>query len=299
MTWICNCGCGKEATHFYYKAGLSKPENNKPHSRNTWCTDYVNKEKPGIKKCDFYLIKGEEEVNQDLLKWAKVQNCWDLAEAAASVVPRVMLWGLPGTAKTSFGLRHAAKKQRPRYSLTFSEDFTTQELLGHFIPKGNVFEWHDGPVTRAWREGATLVLNELGRASGPVLDIMLCMLDDPSMAELALPTGEVIRPKTGFCAIATSNSKPELMDPALVDRFDAIIEITVPHPDLVKHLDDKIAGLGTAVLNSYQDPTRYISPRRALAFIQLIEGGVGKKTAALLAFGERAQDFVNAAGAAA
>lgn len=242
-----------------------------------------------------FNIVGEEnnEMNNNLMKWAKLSNCWELAELAVKSVSRVMLWGLPGTAKTTFGLNQNER----RYSITLSEDYTVQELLGHYVPRGQVFEWHNGPVTRAWLEGSGLILNELGRASGPVLDVMLGVLDDPSIAEMALPTGEIIKPKKGFKVVATSNSAPHLMDPALVDRFDAIIEITEPHPMLIQHLNQEIPGLGTSIKNTYTSPDTFISPRRALAFVQYHKAGVNKRQAAVLAFGDKAQDFLAASAA--
>ncbi len=219
-------------------------------------------------------------------------TCWDLADAAVSAAPRTMLWGPRGTAKSRYAQDKLAASHQQISQCSLNEDIAMQELVGHYVPHGNSFEWHDGPVLRAYRNGHGLVINELGRASGAVMDMFLAVLDDPSVSMLSLPTGENVRPGKKFQVIATSNASPEAMDEALQDRFDAIIAINRPHPGLIDHIEAEVEGLGALIERSYQDQNRSISPRRALAFISFTQSGMEDDIAAQLAFGKQAKDIL-------
>ena len=177
------------------------------------------------------------------------------------------------------------------YQQTMNEDTTVQEAIGHYIPEGTKFKWHDGPMARAWRTGAPLIINEIGRASGAVQDLLLSILDDPSIASMALPTGERLKPKEGFRVFATANTPITELDPALQDRFDAAIEVTTPHPDLVKALNAKAKGVGTFIAETYRDPARSISPRKAFAFLLLKETSQVEE-AAQIVFGAKSKDVL-------
>jgi MoxR-like ATPase len=207
---------------------------------------------------------------------------------------RLLLWGPPGVGKSRWALDVLARgRQHPPVRVYLNQDLTSQELLGHWVPRGSKFEWHHGPVARAWLYGAGLVVDEIGRASGAVLDLLLAVLDDQETARIVLPSGEEIRPAPGFACVATSNASPSSLDPALLDRFDAVMHVPVPHPTLIRRLEEEVEGLGKVVLDSYADEERAISPRRALVFARFVRAGV-LKAAAHLAFGPRARDMLAA-----
>ena len=220
-------------------------------------------------------------------------DCWELFDAAASVhaETRILVWGPKGLAKSRHSQMILGKNHHIVAQVSLNDDIAVQELMGHYVPKGDQFQWHDGPVMEAYRAGHGLVVNELSRASGAVQDLFLSVLDDPSVSLITLPNGEHIRPGKGFQVIATSNHDPAQMDEALVDRFDTIIQVDRPHPDLIKHLNGEIDGLGNLVADSYKDPKRSISPRRALAYILFLKKGVAKDVAIQLAFTSRATDI--------
>jgi len=220
-------------------------------------------------------------------------TCWDLAETAVTAkAQRLLIWGPKGLAKSRWAQDILAQSHNNVSQCTLNEDLAVQELLGHYIPKGTAFQWHDGPVMEAFRSGSGLVVNEIGRASGAVHDMFLAVLDDATVSKIALANGENVKPGAHFQVIATSNAAPDALDEALHDRFDAIIEINCPHPGLIDHLNEKRNGLGTVIARSYQDKARTISPRRALAFISFTLNGVKEETAALLAFGKLAKDVL-------
>jgi MoxR-like ATPase len=223
-------------------------------------------------------------------------NSWELAEKAIEAgATRLLLWGPPGVGKSRWALQVLGEgRQHPPVRVYLNQDLTAQELLGHWVPRGQEFRWHHGPVAWAWLHGTGLVVDEIGRASGPVLDLMLAVLDDQETARLVLPSGEEIRPSPGFVAICTSNNPPDDLDPALQDRFDVVLHVPSPHPALIARLDAALKGLGNVVRDSYKDPERAISPRRALVFARFVKAQVRAETAAKLAFGERAEDVLSA-----
>lgn len=215
-----------------------------------------------------------------------VEKQWEMFDLAVQHLSRVSLWGPPGIGKTFGACR--LRNNGETLSITLSEDIVAQELMGHYIPRGNEFVWHDGPVTTAVRNGYNVVVNELGRASAAVKDMFLGVLDNPDVCKLTMPTGEVVKPSDGFKVIATSNSGPEELDPALADRFEAVIQVQGPHPELVAVFDQYLPGLGKAVMDSYAT-AEPISCRSALTMIILSKKGVSLEMAAQVAFGPKAR----------
>lgn len=217
---------------------------------------------------------------------------WELLEKTARIVPRIFVWGPPGVGKSYTAYKILTASNKTVWQCTLDEDKAVQELMGHFIPKGNIFAWHNGPVTTAFMEGHGLVVNELARASSAVKDMFLGILDDPEIAFLSLPSRDKIKRGKNFRVIATANNPPDELDEALRDRFDIIINVKTPHPAIIKNLNKRIAGLGDIVLSSYKDPARAVSPRRALAFTNLLNKKMTAEEAASLAFGPRYKDIL-------
>lgn len=226
---------------------------------------------------------------KNLCKWAGIRSEWELLSQVAGRATRIYLWGPPGVGKS-----YAAFDGQSPAQITLAGDITIQELLGMYVPEGNVFRWHDGPVATAMRNGTLLVINELGRASDAVKDILLGVLDDPEVASLALPSGEKLRPAPGFRVVATSNSPPDDLDRALRSRFEIELNMAGPNPGLISRLNDCLPGLGDALLDSFLDPERALDPRKTLCFGRLVRSGIRARPAALGVFGSRAPDVLAA-----
>lgn len=219
-------------------------------------------------------------------------SCWQVAEAAIAHSSRVLLVGPPGTGKT-----YAAAKfgigNRSVYATTLTEEMPAAELRGHFVPKGDHFEWMDGPALTAWRQGARLVLNEIDRASGDVLTFLMVILDDPETAMVTLPTGETVRPSSAFSVVATMNGNIlNDLTAGLRDRFSVTIEIDEVHPDALALLP---APLRAAARNTtlVDEAARRLSVRVWYEFVRL-RALLGEEIAAHACFGKRAQDAMNA-----
>jgi len=166
---------------------------------------------------------------------------WELIERVLSsfALSRVYLWGPPGVGKT-WAAFHKGRIGRGVFSLTLTPETPASELRGHYLPKGEVWEWHDGPVVRAMREGARVVINEIQYASSDVLAFLYPALENSETARITLPTNETVTPAPGFNVCICDNSPPDDLPPALRDRFDAVLEIDSPHPAAMQRLSEPL-----------------------------------------------------------
>ncbi len=215
----------------------------------------------------------------------------------AAGLKRILLYGPPGTGKTYAALR-LATSGGPAERLVCTEDLTTAEITGSWMPVGNGrWEWREGPAIRAWRQGGVggrLVVDEVDRASGDALSTLLAMTDSPESARWRNPeTGEWVKPGSEFSVLMTTNLEDLTAIPsALLDRFPVAIRIDQPHPSAVTSLSDD---LQTPALNSaLGEDVRRISLRRWYAFDGL-RRSIGAERAAQLVFGEaQGQDVLDA-----
>lgn len=152
----------------------------------------------------------------------------------------VLLYGKPALGKTRIAVTPDC------YSLTLTQDSPAAEARGHYVPKGDHFDWQHGPAIRAWLEGKRLVLNEIDLASGDMLTFCLALLDDPAIARLTLPNSETVRPVMGFSAVGTMNGKPEDLPEPLRSRFAIQIEVKDLNPEALDALNPRYRATATA-----------------------------------------------------
>jgi len=166
---------------------------------------------------------------------------WNVMEEALSFdeLRTLFAWGPPGLGKT-YAAYHCGRIKKGVYAVTLTDETSAAELRGHFIFKGGDTVWHDGPFTRAMREGARLVINEISNASADVLALLFPVLESFETARLTLPNGETVRPASGFHVVATDNRSPEQLPEALQDRFMAYIEVTEMHPNALSSVSEEL-----------------------------------------------------------
>jgi hypothetical protein len=181
--------------------------------------------------------KDKGKVNNKRSEERSARVDWPLVERVlhSELFGRIYLFGPPGIGKT-FVAYQTGRPQRGLYSVTLTQETPAAELRGTYLPKGDALVWHDGPVILAMKEGARLVLNEISHASDDALAFLHPVLESPETARLTLPTGETVTPAQGFQVVVTDNCPPDGLPPALQDRFDALLEVSEPHPNALARL---------------------------------------------------------------
>lgn len=220
------------------------------------------------------------------------KKTWPLIDAVIGVTNRVLLYGPPGTGKSYAASRGGLRPEQQVFIITLTDETPGAELRGHYVPREGSFVWQDGPAVMAWRTGGRLVVNEIQRASGDVLGLLLAITDDNDVAAMTLPTGELVRPAPGFSIVATMNGKPsDHLDEAIRSRFPVTIEVDTIHPDAIKQLPNELRKPANSSLDA--EDNRRVTIRSWAAFAALRKV-TDEATAAQAVFGDSAADVLNA-----
>ena len=101
-------------------------------------------------------------------------------------------------------------------------------IYGHTV-------FNDGPVIRAMKRGAVLLIDEIDRGSNKLMAIQGILEGKPYLNK---KTGEVVQPSEGFTVVATANTKgmgsdegkflAQILDSAFLERFPITVEQEYP-----------------------------------------------------------------------
>lgn len=218
-------------------------------------------------------------------------QCWqDVEDALRAGIDRLILFGPSGTGKTYAGLT-LGNVSAGAHRLICNEDMTSADITGHYKPGKDSWQWKEGAVIKAWNgdgiNGGRVVADEINKASGDVLSLLLAMFDSVESASWEDPeSGRTLRPRPGFSVVMTTNVEDmrELPD-ALKDRFPVAIRINEPHPGGIARLSPDLRA--AAIASADAERGRRFSLRAFLAFDQMRKS-LPNEQAARLAFGERA-----------
>jgi len=218
---------------------------------------------------------------------------WDMASFALSNnLGRVLMYGLPGTGKTYFGMNYHLTGNA--YRLICTEEMTDSDLIGGYRQSTNgTWQFREGVGIKAWREGARLVVDEINRVNSDVESRLMALIDTTASSSWEHPeTGEIVKPKDGFSVVATMNGEPEDLAPAVLDRLVVQIRIDEPHPDAISHLPEYLRDIAMAYA-SKQGPDRY-SLRNFVEFAGLYDSTNDLNRSALVALPRIAEQMVDA-----
>lgn len=124
-----------------------------------------------------------------------------------------------------------AETNRPLARLNFGVRVNKEKLIGHYAPDGNGdFEWKDGILTKAVRNGWVFLADEVNAAPPEALVALNGLLEDTRNRSLEIEDlGEIIKPHSEFQVVATMNPDyvgTQPLNPAFKNRF---IPIRIPY----------------------------------------------------------------------
>jgi MoxR-like ATPase len=134
----------------------------------------------------------------------------------------VMLTGPTGCGKTRFIEHMGGVLGRPVVTISCHDDLTSSDLVGRFMVTGGDVVWHDGPLTRAVKEGAICYLDEVVEARHDSLAILHSLTDHRRALYLDRP-GVVVRAPDSFMLVCSYNpayrSSLKELKPSFRQRF--------------------------------------------------------------------------------
>jgi MoxR-like ATPase len=219
----------------------------------------------------------------------KLSN-WERAEFAINHSNRVLLYGLPGTGKTYFGLN---RNTTNAYRLICTEEMTDADLIGCYKQNSQgTWSFAEGVGIKAWREGARLVVDEINRMNGDVESRMMALVDSTASSSWQHPdTGEIVTPHPSFSVVATMNGEPEDLAPAILDRLTVKCRVDVPHPDAIASLPEWLRSLAVSMTKA-DNETRY-SLRSFVDFNSMLQSSNNLEFSAQVVFPDHYEDMVS------
>lgn len=215
-------------------------------------------------------------------QWPEVLR---LLNAMTKPPRRTLLFGKPGTGKTTYAMSLSESSER----ITLTQGMFPDALYGKFLLRDGSTYWANGAATRAALKGTTLVIDEIHKGGAELDSTLQAILDDEAVSRLNLDNGETIEPAEGFRVVATMNGSPDQLAEAVLDRFDVVLRADTPHAGILRRLSPEAgAFIANKMANEPSDDqwTPTISPRRMLSFEELRQGGIPDALAADLVFGE-------------
>ena len=209
----------------------------------------------------------------------------------------VMLKGPTGSGKTRFVEYMAWRLQRPLISIACHDDLSASDLIGRYLIHHDSTVWHDGPLTRAVREGAICYLDEVVEARADTVVVLHALTDHRRMLPID-KTGETLHAASGFMLVISYNPGYQRMmkdlKPSTRQRFVAL-DFDFPAPDLEARIVQNESGANavdtTAIvalgqrLRALEDRglAEVPSTRLLVAAARLAAAGIDLRTACLVA----------------
>ena len=156
----------------------------------------------------------------------------------------VFITGLSGNGKTMMVEQICAKLKRECYRVNVTVETDEDDLIGsNTLVDGNII-FREGPVLKAMRKGAVLLIDEIDLASNKIMCLQSIL---EGKGYLNKKTGEYVSPEAGFTIIATANTKGKgsddgrfigtnVLNEAFLERFSITMEQEYPSNAIEKKI---------------------------------------------------------------
>ena len=156
----------------------------------------------------------------------------------------VFITGLSGNGKTMMVEQVCAKLKRECYRVNVTIETDEDDLIGsNTLIDGNI-QFREGPVLKAMRKGAVLLIDEIDLASNKIMCLQSIL---EGKGYLNKKTGEYVSPAPGFTIIATANTKGKgsddgrfigtnVLNEAFLERFSNTMEQEYPSNAIEKKI---------------------------------------------------------------
>ena len=158
--------------------------------------------------------------------------------------------GLSGNGKTMMIEQACAKASKHYIRVQITPETDEDDLIGGFRLVNGETVFAEGPVIKAMKQGALLLIDELDRGSNKIMCLQGVLEGKPVLIK---KTGEIVTPAEGFNVMATANTKGKgsedgrfiaanIIDEAFLERFTITMEQPYPSTGtekriIVKHME--------------------------------------------------------------
>jgi len=216
----------------------------------------------------------------------------------------VLLKGPTGTGKSRFVEYMSYTLKKPLLTIACHEETSSTDLIGRFIVKGAETLWIDGPLTKAFREGAILYMDEIAEARPDVI-VAIHPLTDHRRELYLDKTGEKIVGHPDFMFIASFNPGYQKgfkeLKPSTRQRFVSLSfgypnpkleeEIVIGETGIDKGIAKNLVKIGNKIRNLTElGLTETVSTRLLVDAAKLIHTGLAKRLAVEVAIVEPLSD---------
>ena len=209
----------------------------------------------------------------------------------------VMLKGPTGCGKTRFVEYMAWRLGRPLVTVSCHDDLSAADLVGRYLigPQGTA--WHDGPLTRAVRDGAICYLDEVVEARQDTV-VILHALTDHRRTLFVDKTGEHVPAAPGFQLVVSYNPGYQRMlkdlKPSTRQRFVAL-DFDFPEPEREREIVEREGGVARPVAHTLVTLGQRLRALRDRGLAEVPSTRVLVAAAQLIASGIRMEDACHAA----
>lgn len=174
------------------------------------------------------------EVDKTYVRWGDFKTI-DTVIKSKTFYP-IFITGLSGNGKTVMVEQACARNNREMYRVNITCRTDEDDLLGGFRLVDGQTIWFDGPVVKAMKTGAILLLDEIDLASD---DIMCLQPVLEGKGVFIKKINKFVEPVDGFQVFATANTKGQgdehgkfvgtgFLNEAFLERFPVTVEQSYP-----------------------------------------------------------------------